>query len=381
MGAYLRLLVRASAATAVIAASLAIIVGRLAPPRRADRYATPTRYAAISGHFFESDRTTTRVLDKSTGQVQSLALPDGQRLRAVSFSDWVDADGQHELVGTWSKIGGSGEHTVCEGTGLARIAFPSGRILDQVNTLAMMPSSPPCWYPGQTARVLYAGGDGRLYQFAFESDDETRHAEGERSPVPITWGDVPAARGSVWVFDVYWPKDPRFGGRLFASITVDTKPRAEKTLGPARIWWLQLSADGMQVEAGGPLGVDDSPEDHPLEQRFARATTLRDGGAALAYQRRLPGERATEVRVVRLEMDHRGGELALRVGQSVRIAVDCKPVPAEFTPDGNAVFVFFDRERPDDCAVRRVPLPEVLMPLVSARSPLADDTVVDGRRG
>jgi hypothetical protein len=341
MGPCLTLLVRATTALAVLAASLAIAVARLVPSPVLHREAAPARYAAINGHFLEPVQPATGVLDTELGRVSPLPLPDGDRLEWASFSDWAEKDGRRQVVGRWFETGPRRDGAVFLGAGLGRFEFPSGRALDRIVMSDAVPSAPPCWYPGRAARVVYPAADGQLYHFAFESADGKHAPSGEGVATRITWDGVPAARGGVWVHDMSWPKAPQFGGKLLASVSPVPAFSDAKVLPPARLWWLQLSEDGTSVVAAEPLprprpSADGSDQ---FEERFPQACRLADGTVALAYHVRPPGERVSVLRVSRVEFGPARGAGALRLVDDVRLAGDCKAVPPVFTAKGDGPFL------------------------------------------
>jgi hypothetical protein len=339
MGKLIGILIRAAAVIAILATSLAIAVARLVPHPRAHRTAALSRYMAINGHFFTLGQPESRVLDTQTGRVARLALPEGERLQWASFSDWVGADGERQVAGRWSKMGGTGDSTVFVGSGLGRVSYPSGRVLDSLTDLRMIPSGPPCWYPGPAARIIYAAGDGRIYQYAFDSPTRFDLPSPDDGESPISWGRLPAANDNLWVHELAWPKDPRFRGRLFAAVSRVTEVDGQCAHSPASLWWLELSADGMTVTAAGPLAGAHPGAESLFEHRFPSLTALADGTLAVVYHERVPGDGTGEARIARVEFDAETRVPQFRPSDSVRLAERCKSVPAAFEPGGAGAYL------------------------------------------
>lgn len=357
--------------TAFALTAVAIVLGRLTPDPAAVRTSASERYLAINGPFFERGNTRTEVLDAETGQLLDLDLPEGEMLQWASFSEWTDARGERQVVGRWSKKTGSYGSAVCEGVGLGRFAFPSGRALDQIATTTL-PTGTPCWYPGTAARVLFAGADGRLYQYAFEQADGTAIPPSPDGVLPVEWPNRPTEFREVSFFDPYWPKDPRLGGRFLASVSVATENNGRRTLEPCRLWWVQLTSDGASIADAGPLSTEspytDSPDGTPLEERLPRVARAADGGLALAYQVRPAGSSSGRLRVARLEFDARTRAPIMTPAHSEELAADCKAVPPVFTPRGDGLYAFHWRHA-DEPMLRRYTVDGVLSRLASARGP------------
>src|SRR5206468_569384 len=121
-----------------------------------------------------------------TGEIRRFRSPTGDRFDYASCSPWQDEEGQYQVVGRWSELSADGPSADVDEFGLARYTLPSGRVLDRV-PLDVVPASPPCWFPGFTARVLYAASDGLLYRLSFEGDTPRRAGDPPPKPEPVEW--------------------------------------------------------------------------------------------------------------------------------------------------------------------------------------------------
>lgn len=332
-------LVRGMLLVLALACGVAVFVARLVPPPAGFRLWQDARHAAINGAFFGPTHGPTEVLNTETGRLDALALADGDALQWAAFSDWVDELGDSQLVGRWTARSGKGGALICEGVGLARFSFPSGRPLNRVR-MENAPVSMPCWYPGSTTRVLFAAGDGHLYHYTFDDADE-QGSPTEGTAEPILWPKLPGGACDAVIEDPVWPRDPRYGGRLFVAISFVAKRQKGGAL-PYELWWLKLNAAGTEVADAGRVATDrlDGPPRTATapDERFPRLTTTPDGGLALAYQIRQRGANKGDLRVARVDFDPRTDAPMIRHAAAHRVVEGCAATPAAFTPDGGGLF-------------------------------------------
>ncbi len=140
--------------------------------------------------------------------------------------------------------------------GLARYSFPDGQVLDHVST-EIVPVGPPCWFPGDRARILFAGGDGELYHFAFEADSLAKELDPEAGrderPIPLAWRCAKPGLGKVFLSDLTWPEDPRLMGYVVVSLR-EQAPESEalRSFTGTALWWLKLDLRGDRDRRGRP---------------------------------------------------------------------------------------------------------------------------------
>jgi hypothetical protein len=269
-------------------------------------------------------------LDVGTGRFWRPGLPAGDRLEYGSLAPWRGPRGETQVVGRWASRSGSDARQVVNQFGLGRFSLPDGRALDRV-PLSILPVGPPCWFPGTSARVLFAAGDGRIYRFAFEGPEGR-----DPHPQPLSWAEGVFPEGRIILGDPSWPAEPRLGGRALAVVSrVEDEGGASRFDGP-RIWWLRLDPDGARIEAAGPLTgpATSDPESAQVLERHPMVGPAPGGGLVLAYLARRLDRGEWQVRVAPLEADARTGALRADIAAVRVLAEDCLPVPPTFSADG-----------------------------------------------
>src|SRR4051794_30125789 len=279
-------LLRPAGVTFAVLALVAVLLGRSSPtavqPRSGRRPAYP-RYVAVDCDHFADRRDPPRVLDTETGRVARLSLPDTDHLYGLACSPWADGDGRFRLVGFWAAVAGRSPPRLPHPIGLARYAFPGGRTVEG-RPCELMPWGRLCWSPDRGDRVVFAGGDGRLYRCDLPAD--ARDAAPAACPLPIAWGSLPPGVVDVRTGDPAWPAGGGIGGRVLVALSTFGGPPRE-FVGP-RLWWLRLAPGGEAVEAAGQLiepGGCESPGSEDQE-RLPAFVTREDGRSALAFLRR-----------------------------------------------------------------------------------------------
>lgn len=355
---------------ALIACALAVIVARSAPTRGVFHHRGGLHHAAFDEIHFSMSGFRARVLDTQTGEMSPLVLPQAQGLQKASFSDRVNEQGEREVVGRWVRYTGKGPSREMDATGVARFAYPSGRVLDQV-PLDFVPSSPPCWFSGDPPRVLLAGTDGRLYRVSFR-DHIGQGGADDCEVQPIDWPQRPEGLRESHIGHPVWHKDLRLGNTLIA--TVGNAPSQEHANGLKRrgyrfqLWWLRLDASGSQIVGGGRLFADNP--NHDDQEGFPSVASLPDGGLVLTFVRQAPATNVGDVYAVRLEIDDQTGTPVAHWSNARKVAEKCALVPAAFSPDGRWVFTLKGSPGESARLARRD-----LLPLLAASSlPSASDS-------
>ncbi|MDR3634823.1 MAG: hypothetical protein P4L84_13545 [Isosphaeraceae bacterium] len=369
-------LVRGTLLMLALACGLAVSTARLMPRPAGFRLWQVPRHAAINGGFFAPTHSPTEVFNTETGRFVTFRLPDGEALQWAGFSDWVDDEGESQVVGRWTSRAGNHGDATLEDVGLGRFSFPSGRALDRVR-LEKAPVSLPCWYPGSTSRVLYASADGGLYRYEFKGRSVYDSAPIDDRALPITWSKLPPGVVDVFVEDPFWPADDCLKDCLLATVSFKIQSRRGVKYQPHQIWWLRLDATGTTVVDSGRLSSDGrnggESGDSDADERYPRMRPSTDGELILAYQVRREKRNASELRVARVELDPKTGVPVMRHADSRKLLEGCAIVPPIFTPTGDGLFTLV--HNPQGLAtLERVPFSESLLPQASrslARRPLA----------
>jgi hypothetical protein len=189
--------------------------------------------------------------------------------------------------------------------------FPGGAVLDRVET-EHLPDDAPCWEPGTSARVVYAGGDGALYWHDFEGSDpsESRFRSGNSRPKPVAWERPQPGLGPVRLADPAWPPESALGRRLLVSLQILEREGGLRRYSSWRLWWLRLDRDRMTIVAAGPLLLPDPtiPGSGSWGDHFPTLLSGPGGGPALAYLTYRPGVHLGELRIAPLRIDPVTGE-------------------------------------------------------------------------
>jgi hypothetical protein len=296
-------------------------------------------YAGFNEFFMTEGAQGVRWVAREGEGTIRLPLPTDERLDYAACSPWRDEQGRSQVAGRWSRgiRSGGGE------LGIARLSFPDGEILDQVMTKSI-PIGAPCWYPGTTARILFASGDGRLYEYAFEST-ETNSTEpsvksldgADAAPRPLAIHCQALDDREVFLSDPHWPTDPRFSRIIFVSLrSIETTlPRSVSK--PGTIWWLRISDDGRAIEDGGRLlDVTDESADDNVEERCPILGRTPGGALNVAYLRKVSRE-PWELRSVTINFDGKSRRPLTLPGPGVKVMENCLPCQPTFTTDGRHI--------------------------------------------
>ena len=179
-------------------------------------------------------------LDTDTGEVMHGTDSGGLVFEQVSCSPWRDGQDQYHLAGRWTDSRGDARNRLSETVGMARYAFPEGRLLEGIG-LEVTPIGRPCWFPDRSERVMFLGGDNRIYVY----DLSTVRGGGGRDRAPslrtLRWRFDLEDVATRWVFheDLCWPSDPALGRRLLVAMEHPAvNSRTDRSL---RLWWLELA--------------------------------------------------------------------------------------------------------------------------------------------
>ncbi len=343
-------------ATACVAA---VAVGRMSSPELSLRSMQPIRYAGLSALISSTHDGRLSFVDLETGKGQVMDVADGDQFSQMAWSPWVDESGEGQVAGFWRSYSGRNEQGMASEIGLARYRFPGGEPLDRVAT-DITPVSPPCWYPGTRAQILFADGGGTLHRFAFEGT----HRSGttldgcDLAPSPIVWKIAPPGvdERSVRMMDPVWPEGRAMEGRLIVSLSMH-RVEGDRHFTPPRLWWLKLDEAGEAIEAAGPLVRRDDSLD--VRERCARVTRTPSGEYRIAYLVRDAASTDWKMTVAPLEFDDQGLPFVRPELASSDARVQAPIAPA-FSSDGRWLYYLSDPHRPQ--SMKRVAVPRVFTP-------------------
>lgn len=360
-------LVRLIVFLALGSTTLAVALSKLDPPTPVWRTRVATRYSNLNEYFMNFTERTPRWLDAESGQILSTPLDDADVLEAASSAPWVDDQGEYQVAGRWSSRTRKGPMSISTDFGLARYSFPSGRLLDHVST-EIVPVCPPCWFPGTRARILFAGGDGELYHYAFESELHAKGLETEVNrddrPTLVEWACPKPGLGKVFLSDLSWPEDPRLSGYVVVSLR-EQSPDTEafRTFSGATLWWLKLNNAGTEIVEAGRLNVSDVPghREFPIDQRSPTVGTLADGKPVVAYLVENEDRKSWDLRLAPIEFEGDHHLPKALESKSVRLACNCQPAHPSFTKDGRWINAVAETTVPNG-RILRLPLPASFPP-------------------
>jgi hypothetical protein len=332
----------AGSAVLALGVSLFIDPERPGTPVYSQRWETLNR-AFRPGHT-ETDGFY--VLDRATGRCELRALPEGEKWGLMAVSPWRDELGDTEILGSCHTL-----ETDRDGKafwGFARLRLSDGTLIDRIK-LDVLPTSRPCWLPDHPGEILFAAGDGALYRISLPPRPDEPSApdapapiipEGE-GPRQVTWACPQPGEGTVFIFDPTWPSHPRLRHLLFATLSYKKRSGDKHFNSPLQPWWLQLSRDGTEIEAAGPLGPAgaDRPDRLQSAARFPTVAVDQHGAIRLFYLSRDAGQTASDLISVRLELDPKTCRPRRVEGQEPRrLARNCATIPPIVDADGASVF-------------------------------------------
>ena len=333
-------LVRLIALLVVGSTVFAVGVSRI--EREAPIVRTPKspRLIGVNDFYMRDDHRDTRWFDLDTGHMEPMSVEPGDLIEAASQSPWSDARGQSQIVGRWSVRSKIGPLSTSNDFGLARYTFPGGKLIDHVST-DIMPIGPPAWYPGTRARVLYASGDGRLHQLAFEGNDPKSGSAAkpahEVRPRLIGWNCPRPGLGEPYISDIHWGEDPRLGGAIVVSLRRrELDPDGIVGYSRSELWWLKLDKAGGSIDDAGSL----TPDYHPsTDERCPTLAALPDGRLAISFLRQQRGEKAWKVVVGLIRMNPGRGVPEIVADSLGTLEPRVHPAASGFSSDGRYVAV------------------------------------------
>lgn len=332
---------------------LAVGLGFTCPPPSPYRQIANERIVALDPVHRRGQENTLHFFSPADERMVTIPIPESEGLDCLSISPWRDEAHKPWVVGRWRHWEGRGSGRRIGRVGIARLNWPDGEILDRIDS-EIMPTSPPCWYPDERAKNLFASGDGRLYSLDWEA------AKVEVEPVGL-----PAELERSFIREIVWPDRRSLGGLALA--TVFSAHAREHRLEQSRIWWMRFSEDGRRVEAAGPVFREgEAPaaaEDNTCD-RWPDVATRPDGSRLLVYQFQPSGRIDCELRMVPLEIDPAQQAPRADRRRSIPLVESCWPNPTGGSPDGRWLAVV-TRTGPNPEATRvavpaLLPLPSII---------------------
>ncbi|HEV3164688.1 MAG TPA: hypothetical protein VGZ22_11720 [Isosphaeraceae bacterium] len=312
---------------------LAIVVGGMEQPQHARRILRTCVPLVVNGYLFSPQVHEPLFLDPETGRTQNLVLPVGEQLDQISFSPWRNEQGESQVVGLWASGKGKDQDWLSLNIGLARYTFPGGQLVDRVST-EVLPSAPVCWFPDSSDRILFAAADGQLYRFRFDTGSES----GARQPLPLTWQTKRPGLGPLFLGDPAWPADPRFAGRIFATLSYVNWENGQRRYSPQQVWCLRVNPTGSAVVAAARLTAPDGSNTE-IEERCPSLTITPSGVALFAcLSRRVKHSPQTwQLELKPLVLDETKQRPPILTASARVLSDNCLPVAPRFSEDGRWV--------------------------------------------
>ena len=311
-------------------------IGRMNPPPPIRRMPRPALRVELEDWRKPSAwKLEYRLRDPATGRLEHFTAPGGDRLNNASCSPWRDSEDRSQLVAQWVSFEGRGSGMIPSGSGIARYSLPEGELMDRVQ-LESPATSPPCWYPGTEARILFPAGDGWLYHYNFDEPDDEPGNDGANRPRPLAWPDRPQGLEKIVFFHATWPEDPRLKGRLIVGLSrIEVSGKGSRFTTP-KIWWLQLDPGGTTVQAAGRL-TGPCEDDAVIQETHPQVTTTPDGRLMLSYTVAPPGTPEGRPRLVPIAFDPAtDAPFALETASDAP-AEDCPPMASGRSAIGRQV--------------------------------------------
>lgn len=323
-------LIRLIVVTVVCANAVAIAVNRLDPPTPEVRLWLPSDETPVNGYFLHPRHGNPRLLEASAGELRDMLGDSGVRLEHASLSPWMNATGARQVVGRSSAVIDSDVASMPTGSALIRLSLPDGKVIDRVESEAV-PIAPPAWFPDTTARVVFPGGDGRLYRLNFEDDSL---GEPENTPVPLRWGVEKPGGSDVIMTEVCWPTHPAFSDRLIVSLSkLESTGQSQRRFGPARLYWMRIDARARTILGVGEVMA--MPPGSPEESvRSPQVVLGPDRAPLLLYFAKTGRGQPWNLRMAPLRFETEGGPPETDYSSAVTLTDHCVPTNPAVSQDG-----------------------------------------------
>ncbi len=328
--------------------SLGLLGKRVSVPERYRPVSAADQDAVLAGSSPRCEGSTVLV-DRRTGAVEPIKLPEGERWSLLAACPWRDAEGRLLAAGRWARSAIDSNESAFLGLGV--ISLPQGEVVARL-ALDLLPTGRPCWLPDQPGALLFPAGDGKLYrtrspligdQAETPSPRLGRRSLGQSAAEPLAWLVEPPFPDPIVVNDPVISTDPRLRRFVFAAVSVqgpaaDSGP-ARRMYRPSKLWWLELSEDGRAIQAAGPLRAGACAADSEVGERHPNLA-IDNHGIRLVFLERTLGDPAVRLRHATLVLDARTGKPRL---ENVADALTTPPsllacAPLLVATDGRSVF-------------------------------------------
>jgi hypothetical protein len=318
----------------------AIGLGRLSPGPEG-RSVAPGLLVGIAPRIPGPLAGELQLLDLKAKAIKSIPLLSTDRIDLAIGSPWVDSWDQAHVVGRWMSVNRDG---ILQAAGLARVAYPSGRVLDQV-PLDRYPITEPCWGSGTSSRVLYPSGDGSLYRFDFDGKADEPKCDGQPGLLRVEWAVKTPGHGDPVLLDIGRPEGCLPPDMFLATVVLRSPDQTRGSAEDSQIWWIRLDRDERTIIAWGAVTSKD-PEGEDVGRRRPTLARRADGSLRLAYLSWNGEPDRMVLRVAPSRLDEQtGGPVA--VGKGIPLAEGCLSIPLTFTESGtHLTCLTFERDRP-----------------------------------
>ncbi|MFO0959128.1 MAG: hypothetical protein U0800_17150, partial [Isosphaeraceae bacterium] len=199
-------------------------------------------------------------------------------------------------------------------------------------------------------RILFAAGDGRLYQHRLGGPDEADDLDA--NPLtPIAFDESLGWEEPPYLNEPHWPAPLTDRRVIFVTLSLRS-PGAIRFDTPA-IWWLRLDEAGDRVIEAGRLTTAVYDVDGVAAEEYRSACfDGPDGSPRLLYESRQDGQSPWQLRVAEVSTDPSTARPS--AGPSRRISEDVLSGVHLLSPDGLSVYSIF-HPWGFDPRVRKVP--------------------------
>jgi hypothetical protein len=341
------------------------VLGVGAPDRAEPAFSIPSpslHDAIVLGQSERFLQAEYRLLDRTTGRVAPLALPEEEAWSLLSVSPWRDQDGNLEVAGRWvNRV--DGEEPFC---GLGLLRLPGSTVVNRI-PFDVLPTGKPCWVPGRRGEILFPAGDGQLYRCNIAGDAREHTAAGTRGarrrdggnmapPRLVTWQSKEPGSGRAYLSDPTWSSEPAFRHLVIAALNVQKRVGNRLVNLPCKLWWLVMNDDGDAIVAAGRLTepAPDELDNDRVSERMPSVVVGAGGKLSVVYLTRRQGEPSWKLCSAKLEID---GETSLpkiqrSAGESGVLADGLAVSPLVVSADGTNVYALEDSGR---CLAHSIP--------------------------
>ncbi len=273
---------------------------------------SPSLHDAVpTGRPDGPDKIQYQLLDRKTGQIDALTLPQDAAWSFLSVSPWRDHDGNLQAIGRWVRRQ-EGHDEFC---GLGLLRLPDMTLTGRI-TLDVLPTGKPCWVPGRPGEILFPAGNGQLYRCKLggrageepvlfsDGNDGQKTAAAPRARA-VTWEAQPPGSGAVYLEDPIWSSEPAVRHLVLVALSMMEHREGRPVILPSRLWWLAMNDEGDAIVAAGRL-IEPGPDGESKRTSFERMPNVvvgPGGKISLVYLARSSSENSWRLQSAPLELD------------------------------------------------------------------------------